>query len=93
MTEEGCARYVLWAAYVDLEYEGGGIGEYQYWNRTSEDWDDAACYYADGSGGSGNNGGDDDRAYSRCAKMDCHLEVRRRGNGGPALAGEGRCRL
>lgn len=29
LTEDGCARYVMWAAYVDTEYEGGGIGEYQ----------------------------------------------------------------
>mmetsp|Transcript_26805 Transcript_26805/g.62659 ORF Transcript_26805/g.62659 Transcript_26805/m.62659 type:complete len:524 (-) Transcript_26805:297-1868(-) len=58
-TEDGCARYVLWAAYVDLEYEGGGIGEYQYWNATQNIWDTTAC---DASGS------------SRCAKMDCHQE-------------------
>jgi len=58
-TEDGCARYVLWAAYVDLDYEGGGIGEYQYWNATDSSWDTTACEYS-GSG--------------RCAKMDCHLE-------------------
>jgi len=70
VTESGCARYVIWAAYVDLNYEGGGIGEYQYYNRTSGEWDDNACYYADGGGG-----GDDDKGYqSRCAKMDCHSE-------------------
>ena len=81
VTDEGCARYVLWAAYVDLEYEGGGIGEYQYYNRTSGSWDDTACYYADGSGNSGgsgdnNDGGDGDYGdyNSRCAKMDCHEE-------------------
>jgi len=60
-TEDGCARYVLWAAYVDLDYEGGGIGEYQYWDRDSQSWNATACNYAEG--------GD-----SRCAKMDCHLE-------------------
>lgn len=60
-TEDGCARYVLWAAYVDLDYEGSGIGEYQYWDRNSQSWNQTACAYADG----GN---------SRCAKMDCHLE-------------------
>ena len=51
--------------YVDLEYEGNGIAEYQFWNRTSGKWDDTACQYADG-------GGDGDG--SRCAKMDCHNE-------------------
>ena len=45
--------------YVDLEYEGGGIGEYQYWNTSENAWDTSACDY------SGSN---------RCAKMDCHLE-------------------
>ena len=60
-TDEGCARYLLWAAYVDLNYEGCGIGEYQYWNHDNEEWDDTSCQYAD-----------DD--CSRCAKMDCHLE-------------------
>eukprot|EP00536_Pseudo-nitzschia_multiseries_P003935 jgi/Psemu1/284741/fgenesh1_pg.63_\ len=58
-TEDACARYVLWAAYVDLEYEGGGIGEYQFWNSTENAWDSSACK-ASGS--------------SRCAKMDCHNE-------------------
>jgi len=58
-TEDGCARYILWAAYVDLDYEGGGIGEYQYWNITQNSWDTSACDYS---------------GTDRCAKMDCHLE-------------------
>ena len=62
VTEEGCARYVIWAAYVDLQYEGCGIGEYQYWDIDSNKWDASACNYGDCNGG------------SRCAKMDCHLE-------------------
>ena len=68
-TEEGSARYLLWAAYVDLEYEGCGIGEYQYWDKENNVWDTTSCEYA--QGGSGDNGGD---ACGRCAKMDCHLE-------------------
>jgi len=78
VTEDGCARYVLWAAYVDLDYEGGGIGEYQYWDRESQSYNDTACYYAEGGSGSNdnnNNNGDDaaeDNSKSRCAKMDCH---------------------
>jgi hypothetical protein len=59
-TEDGCRRYVLWAAYIDLDYEGGGIGEYQFWNRNKNKWDSTAC----------NIGGQS----SRCAKMDCHLQ-------------------
>jgi len=42
-----------------LEYEGGGIGEYVYWDRKNQVWDSTACEYS-GSG--------------RCAKMDCHLD-------------------
>ncbi|GAX29311.1 hypothetical protein FisN_16Hh255 [Fistulifera solaris] len=62
-TKEGtkvCQRYLLWAAYVDLDYEGGGIGEYQYYNVNSNTWDDSACELRH------NN-------EKRCAKMDCHL--------------------
>ena len=44
LTNDGCARYVMWAAYVDTEYEGGGIGEYQYYDRENGKWDDSACY-------------------------------------------------
>jgi hypothetical protein len=56
-----CERYLLWAAYVDLDYQGGGIGEYQFFNDESRTWDRSAC---DASGG------------KRCALMDCHLQVR-----------------
>jgi hypothetical protein len=51
---------------LDLDYEGSGIGEYQYWDRQTQSWDDTACQYGHKSG-SGDGG-------SRCAKMDCHLE-------------------
>lgn len=74
-TGEGCSRYVLWAAYVDLEYEGGGIGEYQYWDRWTNSWDTTSCSYAkQQSGDKGGNNNDDSNGGSRCAKMDCHLE-------------------
>lgn len=59
-TSSGCLRYVLWAAYVDEDYEGGGIGEYQYWDRFNGAWDETPCSVT----------GEE----SRCAKMDCHLE-------------------
>lgn len=49
----------LFFQYVDLGYEGGGIGEYQYFNITNNGWDQTACDYS---------------GSSRCAKMDCHLE-------------------
>lgn len=47
--------------YVDLNYEGGGIGEYQYWDRWNNQWNTDPCKYS--SNGDG-----------RCAKMDCHLQ-------------------
>lgn len=46
---------------MDLDYEGGGIGEYQYWDRGTESWDTTPCKYDEGGG-------------DRCAKMDCHLD-------------------
>jgi len=68
--EEGaCQRYLMWAAYIDPYYEGGGISEYQYYNTYNQAWDATPCNYG-GGGGSGDNGGDG----SRCAKMDCHEE-------------------
>ena len=63
-TEEGCPRYVLWAAYVDPYYEGGGIGEYKFWDREDKKWDKTSCDY-----NPNNEDGD-----ARCAKMDCHAE-------------------
>jgi hypothetical protein len=77
ITGEGCSRYVLWAAYVDLEYEGGGIGEYQYWDRWENQWDDTSCNYASNNKNKNNNNNknnDNQGNSNRCAKMDCHLE-------------------
>ncbi|CAB9504054.1 expressed unknown protein [Seminavis robusta] len=56
-TGEGCHRYVIWAAYVDLNYQGGGIGEYQYYDKDTGEWNDTPCSIVEDS---------------RCAKMDCH---------------------
>ncbi len=50
-----CMLYIR--QYVDLGYEGGGIGEYEYYNRNTKTWNDNACQYGNG----------------RCVKMDCHL--------------------
>lgn len=53
-----CERYLLWAAYVDLDYQGGGLGEYKMYDRFNDKWDDTSCQmHGDG----------------RCVKMDCHL--------------------
>jgi hypothetical protein len=56
--ESGCQRYLLWAAYIDLDYQGGGIGEYQFFDTTTNQWDTSAC---------------EATGLERCAKMDCHL--------------------
>lgn len=45
--------------YVDLDYQGGGIGEYQFWNHQHQAWDQTACAYTQSE---------------RCAKVDCHEE-------------------
>lgn len=54
-----CTRKLLWAAYFDKKYEGNSIEEYQFYDLTSNTWDDSTCY----ANGRGN---------SRCALMDCH---------------------
>jgi len=58
--EEGCLRYMLWAAYVDEEYEGNGVGEYMYYDRKNDYWDPRACNHTQST---------------RCVKMDCHLST------------------
>mmetsp|Transcript_18526 Transcript_18526/g.26165 ORF Transcript_18526/g.26165 Transcript_18526/m.26165 type:complete len:556 (+) Transcript_18526:113-1780(+) len=68
--DDGCQRYLMWAAYIDPYYEGGGIGEYQYYDTYNNQWDATSCNY--GEAGSGDKDGDGDGA--RCAKMDCHEE-------------------
>jgi hypothetical protein len=55
----------LTTQYVDLDYQGGGIGEYQFWDADSKKWDTSACDYTAKTSGS---------SSGRCAKMDCHLE-------------------
>lgn len=44
--------------YVDLNYQEGGIGEYQYYDPYTQSWDDSACSI---------------HGNGRCALMDCHL--------------------
>lgn len=34
----GCLRYLLWAAYVDPNYQGNGLGEYQFYDRYDDEW-------------------------------------------------------
>ena len=43
--------------YVDLDYSGEGIGEYQFFDRHSGSWDKKSCIAENG----------------RCAQFDCHL--------------------
>ena len=43
---------------MDLDYSGGGLGEYKIWDHAKNDWDTSTC---------GKTGG------KRCVKMDCHL--------------------
>jgi hypothetical protein len=41
-----------------LDYQGGGAGEYQYFNTYTQEWDETAC---------------ETHGNGRCAKMDCHM--------------------
>ena len=38
-----CSRKVLWAAYRDPKYKGGSIGEYQFYDWRTGEWDDSTC--------------------------------------------------
>ena len=71
--------------YIDLDYEGYKVHEYQYYDRKNEQWSDTSCknvanlafYQEDGP----NNDDNGDWLNSltpvygkaRCVKMDCHL--------------------
>ena len=74
--------------YVDLDYEGYRVHEYQYYDRKNNKWSDQSCknvanvVYDEED----RHGEDNDDAYwtnsgltpeygkARCVKMDCHLE-------------------
>ena len=38
-----CYRKVLWAAYHDANYEGGSIGEYQFYDWTTDNYFNSTC--------------------------------------------------
>lgn len=64
---------------MDLDYEGGGIGEYQFWDKDTNKWDTSACEYSakfkSGNNKNNNNNNNNKNGDSpRCAKMDCHLK-------------------
>ena len=71
----GCPAFRLSLQYVDLEYEANGIGEYQYWDRTAQKWNDTSCECTDArSGGSGGIQDGDGDGGLRCVKVNCPLE-------------------
>jgi len=39
----GCPRFLLWAAYVDVDYEGNGGNEYSHFNRNTGRWNRRNC--------------------------------------------------
>mmetsp|Transcript_2464 Transcript_2464/g.5374 ORF Transcript_2464/g.5374 Transcript_2464/m.5374 type:complete len:511 (-) Transcript_2464:215-1747(-) len=52
-----CQRYLMWAAYVDEAYSGGGIGEYAIFDTNKGSYDSTAC---------------DTHGTGSCKYMDCH---------------------
>eukprot|EP00536_Pseudo-nitzschia_multiseries_P012322 jgi/Psemu1/260480/estExt_Genewise1Plus.C_4660012 len=52
-----CQRYLMWAAYVDESYGGGGIGEYAIFDTNKGSYDSTAC---------------DTNGNGDCKLMDCH---------------------
>jgi len=53
-----CQNHALWAAYVDIHYEGNGVFEYQHYDRFTRKWDKSAC--------------SNEEKGRRCVRMDCH---------------------
>lgn len=41
--EDSCQRKLLWAAYHDPRYKGGTIGEYQFYDISTRQWDASTC--------------------------------------------------
>lgn len=41
--DSDCERKLLWAAYVDPRYQGGSIGEYQFYDLDTGEWDKSTC--------------------------------------------------
>lgn len=62
-TNQGGQRKVLWAAYSDQDYEGQGVAEYSFLDRSIGQWETSTCYpetyglYFPGT---------------RCRRLDCH---------------------
>ena len=69
-------RTSILVQYVDEAYEGGGIGEYQFWNQANQEWDTTPCNYGSYNNNNNNNknNNNNNSGEKRCAKMDCHLE-------------------
>jgi hypothetical protein len=71
---------------VDLAYEGGGIGEYQFYDKNTSKWDTSTCDYSakfksgnnknnnNNNNKNNNNNNNNNGGTPRCAKMDCHLK-------------------
>lgn len=53
-----CPRKLLWAAYVDMAYEGNAIEEYKFYDIPTGEWDNSTCL-ASGK-------------EHRCVNLDCH---------------------
>ena len=78
------------AQYVDLEYEGGGISEYQFWNTENQAWDTSTCGRYDGDGGgccNNNNGNNNNNNNGNNGHCDEGGDDNDANNGG----GTGRC--
>ena len=66
---------------MDINYQGGGIGEYMYWDPNYNRWSAAACDEMknaaksnDGYNSQNYNSQQNKKQRFRCAKMDCHTQ-------------------
>jgi len=70
--EASCQRYLLWAAYIDPNYQGLGVSEYQYYDATRHAYDPTACQAIAADNDSSSSSYFWNNNNNCPKKMDCH---------------------
>jgi hypothetical protein len=61
--------------YVDVDYSGGGIDEYQFYDSSTGTWDNSTCVMDTTASSSSGSSSSSSSSQKRCVKMDCHMPV------------------
>lgn len=73
-----CTRSLLWAAFIDPGYSGGGLYEYSFYDPETNTYDNSSsCALRSDNNNNNNNHNDNNNNKNqqnnhRCALMDCH---------------------